>query len=63
MFQILEITGIKEVEKKRNNCPNFGLVIPMINLKNIGRKQKVGFAQKCAIWMGILTLGPVFYLT
>ena len=70
MFQILEIAEI-EVGKKTNHCLNFSSGFPIIlipinilvvNLKNAGRKQKFGYAKKCAIWTGNFTLSPVTYI-
>ena len=61
MFQILEIGEIKK-GKETNYRVNFTLEFPaiwilinisvVINLKNAGRKQKFGYAKKCAIWTG-----------
>ena len=72
MFQILEITEIKIGEENKlsaqlglNLLNNMDLnkYFSGHNLKNIGRKQKYGYARRCAIWMGNFTLDPVVYIT
>ena len=31
--------------------------------RNAGRKQKIGYAKKRAVWRGIFTLSPVAFVT
>ena len=61
-----------KIEKRKNYCLNFWLSYPSNmgpgkyfsshNLKNMGKKQKVGYARQYVIWTRIITLSTAFYL-